>query len=482
MSFGPLQNTSDYDIYTKKYLQILQLKVALIQKNFDENVAYMRTGVQETERPDSRSIEERASDVEKLKVQARAMLNKITDATNASEVLDYLVKNGDLLFFFIQQFPSIEEIVKKQFAGGIRAPLLISLIFKRFTTQQEESLLPESDDFAVVSNIMTKEDAETLYNETQSYTFQTLLEKIRDELPSKAEIKRVLDDPVKYLEELKMLAEKYKSSPTIDDYNKMLDEYNDAPIKTDPSNTDLEQQQDYLIEKVNDFLAQTQSQGSPITPISPTILEGTKQYKSRSSLARTIPKAPEEKRKKRISAAERLEMKRLEEEAQQQKVEQMAKKVSTRKIGSAITKKRQREAEAKAKAEAEAKAKAEAEAEAKLKTTAASKIGSFMTKKGRPAGSKNKPKAAVPLPVAPTTPPKAPSSTPSTPIQTGSGLLNEKEQDAHRFKVLKGEIGAGNKSPELIREMKKLLIKLHKGGELSLEQTAGILKELNTLK
>ena len=40
-----------------------------IIRTVNKNVAFMKTGVQDTERTDSRSIEERAGDVEKLKVQ-----------------------------------------------------------------------------------------------------------------------------------------------------------------------------------------------------------------------------------------------------------------------------------------------------------------------------------------------------------------------------------------------------------------------------
>jgi hypothetical protein len=438
MSFGPLNNTSDYNNYVKKYLQTLQLQVALNQKNFDENVAYMKTGVQDTERPDTRSIEERAGDVEKLKVQARAMLNKITDATNATEVLDYLVKNGELLFFFIQQFPSIEEIVKKQFAGGIRAPLLISLIFKKFTTQQEESLLPESDDFNIVSNIMTKEDAIELRDLSDSNpTLQNELDLISQQLPSRAEIKRVIDDPVKYSEELKLLAQTFKNSPSIDDYNKMLEEYNDAPVKMDMN--ELQRVQEDLTQLVDSFLQSTQQYGSPINPLSQTVDPSIKLTRAKSSLSRTIPKA-QEKRKSRKSREERL----------QEESDRIAKE----------------------------RAAAKKEAAAKKKEAAQKNVELIVAKKrGRPVGSKN----VISIPVAPTTTPVVPSSPPSKVPSTGSGVLNQKEQDAHRFKVLKGEITAGNKSPELIKELKKLVIKLHRSDELSLEQTAGILKELNSI-
>lgn len=476
MSFNALQNTSDYDVYVKKYLQTLQLQVALDQKNFNENRAFMKTGVQETERPDSRSIEERAADVEKLKVQARAMLNKITDPANTSEVLDYLVKNGDLLFFFIQQFPTIEKIVAKEFAGGIRAPLLISLIFKRFTTQQEESLLPESEEFEIVSKIMTKEDAETLARETQDNMLQQMLNLAKDDLPLKADIKRVLDDPVKYIEELRLLAETYKSSPSIDDYNKMIEEYNDAPLK-DASNRDLENQEAELFQIVNDFLqlTQTQSMQSQMQQsLSSQTLPGTKKYKSRSSLARTIPKAPEKRvpstlpaRSKKVQALSELksgqpQLKRVPKKAPPPLASELRQQKSTLQPSTPVQKK-------------------PTFSELQTSRTKLQTPIPGAKPRGRPPGSKNKPKAPVVIPTAPTTTPTAPTTTTTPVIQTGSGMLNEREQDAHRFKVLKGEIGAGNKSPELVKELKRLVIKLHRGGELSLEQTAGILKELNTL-
>jgi hypothetical protein len=201
------------NVYTTKYLQSLALQIQLNQNNFDKNVGYMKTGVQDTERPDSRSIEERAGDVEKLKVQARVMLNKITDATNTNEVLDYLAKNGEILFFFIQQFPAIEKLVKQQYAGGVRAPILISLIYKRFISQQEDSLMPESADFDIVSNLMTSQDADILVNQTRNLELKQKLISLSSVLPSQQEIKRLIDDPAGNKDEIKFVAEMFKNSP-----------------------------------------------------------------------------------------------------------------------------------------------------------------------------------------------------------------------------------------------------------------------------
>ena len=289
MAFRSLTTTSDYDIYTKQYLANIALQIQLNQNNLNKNMAFMKTGIQDTERTDSRSIEERAGDVEKLKVQARVMLNKISDPTNSTEVLDYLVKNGDLLFFFIQQFPSIEKIVKEQFSGGIKAPLLISLIFKRFTTQQEDSLLPEGDDFQIVQNALTQEDIATLIQNTQGARIKAELRRLDvDNLPLKSDIIRITSDPVKYQTELKAYADKYRDGLSRADVNKIIETANDAPIQdTNQATLDAERE---LFEKVNNFLASTTT-GS-LLQVSPETLPINKPIKSRSSLARTIPKAP----------------------------------------------------------------------------------------------------------------------------------------------------------------------------------------------
>jgi len=322
-------------------------------------------------------------------------------------------------------------------------------------------LLPESEDFTIVSNIMTKEDVETLIRETNNVSFIEKLEEVKDTLPLKAEIKKVLDDPYKYQEELKLLATTYQNSPNIDDFNTMIEQYNDAPLKNNPADLDLENAERELYDRVNEFLTSQSFQ-----PISSTPLEGTKKYKSRSSLARTIPAVPEKRIK--LTAAEAKEQR-------SKKVPVLESIVSGKPLRSTAT------------ARSPASRTTQIlQQKKKLQPTTTREsspqvqaLQGVVKARGRPVGSKNKPKAPTNLPTAPTTPVKAP--TPVKVPQTGSGLMGDKEQDMHRFKVLKGEIMAGNKSPEMIKELKRLVIKLHRSQELSLEQTAGILKELNTI-
>lgn len=490
MSFPPLNNTSDYDVYTTKYLQNLALQIQLNQKNFNENVAYMKTGVQQTERPDQRSIEERAGDVEKLKIQARVMLNKISDASNASEVLDYLVKNGELLFFFIQQFPAIEKIVKEQFSGGIRAPMLISMIYKKFTQQQEESLLPESSEFDIVSNVMTAEDADRIFKETKNDILKQELINMQGLLIPEKELNRIVNDPVKYMEELKFYSEIFKNSPNVEDYNRLIEEYNDAPLKDELNNYDLERAEDNLIAKINAYIPEATSK-IPTT--------GVKKFKQPITKERTIPK------ERPTRTTQKTEGERKLMKAKKQTLEQITtqspvlKKSPTPEVQNVVIS--QLKEKRKQKEEAEKQKQIEADIKQKeLESEASSKISKFYKKKVRGKDlvprKKRTSKAemiAKRLPEAPTNPPilipRAPQNIPlpeeteeekQVPT-TGSGLLNKHEQQTHRFKVLKGEILAGNTSKKLIQEMKTLVKQLVKSGELTLDQSSGILKELKTL-
>jgi len=642
MSFPSLNNTSDYDVYTTKYLQSIALQIQLNQNNFDKNVGYMKTGVQDTERPDSRSIEERAGDVEKLKVQARVMLNKISDATNTNEVLDYLVKNGELLFFFIQQFPAIEKLVKEQYAGGVRAPILISLIYKRFISQQEDSLMPESADFDIVSKVMSSEDAMILANQTQTAQLKEGLTTLAKNLPSQQEKQKLLNDPAGNKDEIKFVAELFKNSPNIDDYNRLIEEYNDAPLKDEKTNYDLERAEEVMLETITAFLEEkiqfqeSESNTRRVEEIQKTNKKRITRQLPVAKDTRLVPTSEQERTTKRarrkaveyikesqfnlkpsitnvseVPAAEQFKQEReakrrtkllenisttrplkptttkksktvaerVREEEEQAEIEAKLKLVSFRKKQQESKQNKDDEAEAERlmnEAEAERlmnemeqlkkdKQKRQDEREKledklqqvklirekyarrkisafvnkqlekneekmfelddkltelnKLDDTDVSKEKSIkaiqaeqeiLKKKGTRKGIKNRPKEVIekekaekeerrlkalekkqagldnrllgvqlPTPVGSTTPQKKKSE--NVPVQTGKGLLNKQEQLSHRFKVLKGEILAGNTASQVIKEMRSLVKQLVSSQELSIDQANGILKELKTL-
>jgi hypothetical protein len=63
----------------------------------------------------------------------------------------------------------------------------------------------------------------------------------------------------------------------------------------------------------------------------------------------------------------------------------------------------------------------------------------------------------------------------------GKGLLTKRQQDAHRFKVLQGQILAGNNSKKIVMELKALILKMNKLGEISNKRASAVLQELNSV-
>jgi hypothetical protein len=496
MSFPSQNSTSDYDKYTKQYLANLALQIQLNQTNFNKNVAFMKTGVQDTDRSDSRSIEERAADVETLKVQARVMLNKITDSSNTNEVLDYLVKNGELLFFFIQQFPSIEKIVKEQFSGGIRAPLLISLIYKKFATQQEETLLPESEDFQIVQNALTQEDVDDVIQNVTDPWLKIDLQRVKGQLPAKKDLTRIMNDPIKYQAELKLYADKYRDGLSREDINKIIETANDSSVQ-DTNQATLYAENE-LFNKVNDYLA-----SNPNTTSMPVI-------PSRSSVSKKIPKlevksitsikTPEVKLAEKAVKTEQqakqtqpivlaeLQQKQLERQTKnlaKQQSKQLAKQQSNLILQNQIEKEKQltdKIAQAQISADQQkyeeeyAQFIKEIEDELEQEQIAASKVVATPTRPFQKKLQTPSPVKKIRLGSKPRTP-----RTPTTPKSKGTGLLNENEQMTHRFKVLKGELLAGNNSKSIVKEMKSLVKKLVEIGELTNDQSLLILKDLKTV-
>ena len=55
------------------------------------------------------------------------------------------------------------------------------------------------------------------------------------------------------------------------------------------------------------------------------------------------------------------------------------------------------------------------------------------------------------------------------------------EKEIHKFEVMKGEISSGNDSPELIKDFKRMIMKLQKNNSLPKKEVYEILEELNSL-
>jgi hypothetical protein len=429
MSIPALNNTTDYDVYFKKYLKSLDLQNELNKKNFDANYAFRTTGVRETERPDMRPIEERMGDIEKLKVQARMMLNKVTDAKNANQVMEYLLKNEKILFYFVQNFPTFEEIAKRQYSGGVLASQMISILYRAYQKYSDEILIPDSDDYQLVTSLVTQQDLDEIKNRTQNRELKKAIYDNERKFLTKADIEEVTNSPEKYVDQIKEYANKYKDALTYDDINPLIEAYNDVKVNMDdssePTILSLEEK---LIEILDDFQPPTivniptKSSGPNLVltrkekPILVSEEEKLLKLQKRKEIilknarktAEILVKADTE-RSKKINA-EKLRLQKIEQEKIEQEIEQE-----------------------------------------KLRLQKIEQVDQFPDEE-------------------------------EDALQFGRGFLDNREKSIHRFKVLKGELIAGNTSRSIIKELKSLVVKMIKINELEPPQALMILKELNNIK
>ena len=63
----------------------------------------------------------------------------------------------------------------------------------------------------------------------------------------------------------------------------------------------------------------------------------------------------------------------------------------------------------------------------------------------------------------------------------GKGLLTRRQQDTYRFKVLQGQILAGDNNKKIVMELKALILKMNKLGEISNKKASAVLQELNSV-
>jgi len=229
MSIPPVNKPSDYDKFFSKYLADLALQVKLNQENYDANVTFFKTGVQATERADTRSLEQRSTDVETLKIQARVMLNKLTDSNSADEVLTFLI-NNNLLFFFVQNFVDFERTINKRYPSQTAsAPILRVLIQKSFDKQNEEIPLLKDELIVATNSVASREIMDKVLNDVyeQSGTNVVLYETIRDNLdlfPTMQEKLEIVKFPEKkFKDENEIMF--WKNLPTNKTIEQLLDLY-----------------------------------------------------------------------------------------------------------------------------------------------------------------------------------------------------------------------------------------------------------------
>tara|TARA_R110002126_G_scaffold74427_1_gene185641 strand:- start:498 stop:1715 length:1218 start_codon:yes stop_codon:yes gene_type:complete len=405
------------------------------------------------------------------------------------------------MFYFIQNFPTIQELVKRQYSGGALGSQLISLIYKKYLQYAEETLIPDSADFKMVSAIITKEDAKNLISNTINPTLKQALEYVMRLLPSKADINKLLNNPEKYVKEIKDFALKYKDAITINDINELAEAYNDRGVlRTEAGERSIFNKEGILIDKLRDFEGQSEVidltvEDKPLpvkgelikTERTPFLSNEEKLKRQGDVLGQTMSKLKKTKTQTPVPitttsvvtpsaqslilgalpAKARLkptitnvktgfneiydEDPLLDEMATHYKYKLKSRYLYDVKTHRMLTDRKARYVEKRA---AEAKAKAEADALALAQLTQQPPDPDVN------GGDPDEEEDEMPI--------------------FGSGL-DKREQHIHRFKVLKGELLAGNRNRDLVKELKSLVVKMVKINELEPSQSLMILRELNNL-
>lgn len=125
------QNIAQFNKYVAEYKDLLDQQIANNNLNYDQNMLYIKTGVQISELPDQRSLDEKMLDTNKILSELRPKLMTITDGVYTSQILNQLQNNQNLLRFVYNSWPRIETYMKANFARGVTA-----LIFMNYINEQ----------------------------------------------------------------------------------------------------------------------------------------------------------------------------------------------------------------------------------------------------------------------------------------------------------------------------------------------------------
>ena len=119
-------NPTDRAKYRQNYLANLALEHSNNTLNLNANQQFKATGQTPAQMLDNRTITEKYTDVERLKVELRSGLMGLTDGTNANQIVEALTP-GELMFA-TTQFPFIVQDLKPKWQLGIPAPIFLAYL------------------------------------------------------------------------------------------------------------------------------------------------------------------------------------------------------------------------------------------------------------------------------------------------------------------------------------------------------------------
>ena len=131
-----LQKPMDYNKYLDEYKANLQLQINNNNRIYNA-VSQATQGIQVPEQPaDMRSLSEKIGDIQNLKNQLSVQLRQITDGSNADMIVNRL--NDDELTRAVQYFQILAQKLKSSYALGVPADVFIQAL-QNYSDIQDES-------------------------------------------------------------------------------------------------------------------------------------------------------------------------------------------------------------------------------------------------------------------------------------------------------------------------------------------------------
>jgi len=122
----PLIHPSDAAKYRQQYINNLRLQASNDQLNLNANQIYRKTGQTPSPLPDVRSTTEKEGDIERLKVEVRSRLADVMDGDNANNVA--LSLSPKQLIFVANQINNITKDLKAKYALGVPSQIFIQYV------------------------------------------------------------------------------------------------------------------------------------------------------------------------------------------------------------------------------------------------------------------------------------------------------------------------------------------------------------------
>jgi hypothetical protein len=140
MSGHPNNTPLDAIKFRNAYMETLNLQAKINQANLDANKIYKKTGTTPSENTDTRTIEEKYADLEKLKLGIRKSLSGFADSRTAEAISQELETLGaDDLLFASNNMANIIEILKKHYANGLANPEQFFETYDKYKAKIDET-------------------------------------------------------------------------------------------------------------------------------------------------------------------------------------------------------------------------------------------------------------------------------------------------------------------------------------------------------